>query len=688
MLVQHEKLIPKGHPNRPGGKLDKLLALVFHYTANDNLGATDTANAAYFARGYVKNANGIFELGGTKKFGYGSTNKIVDKDSVTVSVPVGEPTYNAGDRQYPYENGFKGQTRLAKEVFGYRQNYTTISWEMCNNDDWPRVVMNTVDDAIEELIKLGIKPWNILLLRHHDLSGKICPKAFVDSPEAWEAFKADIYIGYAKKTGSTIPIIHSNVLKRGSCNDLVAEVMDRLSFLGYKLSGNIFWDVEQAIVTRFQKEHNLEVDGVAGPGTQKRINYLIGRPNQVSFTVMKKGTNDGGVATLMCDLFSLGYGPNKNFFGLYEEILVRKFQEDNNLEVDGIAGPATQAKIFAAKVSAPPVTPAPKPTPAPATPEPKFLFQAKSKVLLNFRSTMATTQSNIIGKIPKGGVVKVLKVDKLWASIEYGGQKGFVMYSYLTPTAPIFHPNYSNFRMFSSDVHVFEVTPDMFLDLEDGIKGKFEATSSIVSDSKLTFLGKELARMNAQFFGGGSDGLGSIVDEGNVIQGPNPVFIDVLYYKNGSMDIKSLKAADLPNLAKETHWITGSSWQVVYNGKEDLKNYEAISHYNSDNPRSVLIWFGKDHFALMAIDGRGTVSKLAAGARNNGVTARESGKIALSYKSKLNGATAIHVANYDGGGSTTLKVMCLDGIMRIANTLSEGAERAIGTIFIAFERKK
>ena len=30
------------------------------------------------------------------------------------------------------------------------------------------------------------------IIRHHDVTGKICPKYYVDHPDAWEQMKADI----------------------------------------------------------------------------------------------------------------------------------------------------------------------------------------------------------------------------------------------------------------------------------------------------------------------------------------------------------------------------------------------------------------------------------------------------------------------------------------------------------------
>lgn len=38
----------------------------------------------------------------------------------------------------------------------------------------------------------GLDPLHGGLIRHHDVTGKICPKWFVDHPDAWEQFKRDV----------------------------------------------------------------------------------------------------------------------------------------------------------------------------------------------------------------------------------------------------------------------------------------------------------------------------------------------------------------------------------------------------------------------------------------------------------------------------------------------------------------
>jgi len=203
--------IPLGHPNRPGVKLESLLAIVFHYTANDRPTATDTMNAKYFSRGWTGDRVNPMEADGKTPFRYGSTQIIADMDSVTEAIPPNEAAWSCGDFQLPFVNGYKSQQPIAKKLFGGRQNFRSVSVEICNNDaipnssaDWDGAVNNAAWWAIQFIKSKGLKVnaekslnpqsvisldhGEILLLRHRDLTGKVCPKPFVDNEVAWESF--------------------------------------------------------------------------------------------------------------------------------------------------------------------------------------------------------------------------------------------------------------------------------------------------------------------------------------------------------------------------------------------------------------------------------------------------------------------------------------------------------------------
>ena len=206
-----QKHLPAGHPNRPGTKLRALKAIVIHYTQNEEPGATDTMNVKYIGRKFTRIDNKSYEADGVTPFRFGSAHVFCDMDSVTEAIPLDEVAWGCGDKNYK-----GGYQRIADKVFKFRQNYETISVEICNNDvikgsdeDWKAAVENAKQWVITYLTSFGLNvdregslnpqnvneppaPGSVLLLRHYDITGKICPKAFVDNPDDWRQFIEEI----------------------------------------------------------------------------------------------------------------------------------------------------------------------------------------------------------------------------------------------------------------------------------------------------------------------------------------------------------------------------------------------------------------------------------------------------------------------------------------------------------------
>lgn len=74
------------------------------------------------------------------------------------------------------------------------RNVDTISIEICHPDKTGKFNQATYDSAVK------LAAWICSntdldendLIRHHDITGKDCPKYFVDSPDEWESFKKDV----------------------------------------------------------------------------------------------------------------------------------------------------------------------------------------------------------------------------------------------------------------------------------------------------------------------------------------------------------------------------------------------------------------------------------------------------------------------------------------------------------------
>ena len=207
-LVVGLQLIPLGHPNRPGIKIPEVKAIVVHYTGNNNPGATDIANLGYMGRSYVKTGNNYFEVDRVTPFRFGSAHVFCDEDSITEGIPLDEVAYGVGDRAKPYTEEFKGQQPIAKVYFNNQQNFSTLSVEICNNASWDKACENAIkfirkylkDNnlianitlskmlAAQDMTAPPLNGKSIPIIRHFDLSGKICPKPFVDDSNLWFNF--------------------------------------------------------------------------------------------------------------------------------------------------------------------------------------------------------------------------------------------------------------------------------------------------------------------------------------------------------------------------------------------------------------------------------------------------------------------------------------------------------------------
>jgi len=207
------KHINPKHPNRPGYKLKGLKAIVVHYTQNDIPQADALFHYQYINRPYIIKYNEqkkaiFFEKNGITPFRFGSAHVFCDMNTIVETIPLDEVAWSCGDKNY---NG--GYKPVAYSVFQGQQNFYTINVEICNNDviknsteDWEKSVENAklfIKNFIQQHnftidIEKSLQPQSILphsltsqtilLLRHFDITGKICPKPFIDSLQTWRNF--------------------------------------------------------------------------------------------------------------------------------------------------------------------------------------------------------------------------------------------------------------------------------------------------------------------------------------------------------------------------------------------------------------------------------------------------------------------------------------------------------------------
>lgn len=144
--------------SRPGTKTSKIKGIVVHYTANP--GATAIANRNYF--------EGLKDSHQTKT----SSNFIIGLEGEIVQcVPTWEIAYASNER-----------------------NIDTVSIECCHPDESGEFLEDTYQSMVQLCawlcLKFDLNEKNII--RHYDVTGKNCPKYFVEDEKAWENFRKDV----------------------------------------------------------------------------------------------------------------------------------------------------------------------------------------------------------------------------------------------------------------------------------------------------------------------------------------------------------------------------------------------------------------------------------------------------------------------------------------------------------------
>ncbi len=215
--------LDKGHPNRPGKILSKVTGCVVHWTANETKGADAVANRNYFNRKYriLHNPDtgklAVYEMENYKDgrpipFHFASAHLNVDDHQLTENLTwkkgVAEEGYHVGATHYI--------AGICDKLGTTYPNDSTIGLEICVNadGDFKKAYANGVQ-VMAMMLKehgLGIEG----LIRHYDVTGKICPAFFVDESYAKKYFGTTAAVAYAKfredveKALGGIPVVNNS----------------------------------------------------------------------------------------------------------------------------------------------------------------------------------------------------------------------------------------------------------------------------------------------------------------------------------------------------------------------------------------------------------------------------------------------------------------------------------------------
>ncbi len=152
------ELLDMNEYSRPALALHKVNGVVIHYTANP--GSSAIAN-----RNYFESLKDTHTTKASSHFIVGLEGEIVQ------CIPCSEISYASNSR-----------------------NYDTIAIECCIEDDTGKFNQKTYGSVVHLTAWLveryGLEVSDVI--RHYDITGKICPKYFVEFPAAWEQFHEDV----------------------------------------------------------------------------------------------------------------------------------------------------------------------------------------------------------------------------------------------------------------------------------------------------------------------------------------------------------------------------------------------------------------------------------------------------------------------------------------------------------------
>lgn len=276
----------------------KIKYIVMHYTGND--GDSDEANANYFK---------------TPDRG-ASAHYFIDDDSVTQSVPDNYTAWHCGAKSYRHPEC---------------RNANSIGVEMCDTringtyDVSPETLENAVTLVKSLMAKYHIPVENVI--RHYDVTGKLCPAYFVNDTGSWKAFRNRLS-GSDDISGTTAS--GNTIIREGQLH------ANNFVNAGLAADGKRGPSTKAAGIKVLQHAMNLdygktiETDGKFGPKSRHKLGKHY----------VKYGERQYMVTAAEILLLLKGYDPNgveaPGHFGNGMKRAVLQYQKDKQLSATGI----------------------------------------------------------------------------------------------------------------------------------------------------------------------------------------------------------------------------------------------------------------------------------------------------------------------------------------------------------------
>lgn len=180
-------IVPVSQYTRPGLPMQSVDAVVLHWIGNPNTTAKNN-------RDYMAIIPEINKTSGKAPI-YASWHYTIGLDGEIIQqIPENEIAYHAGGLHY---------TETAKKLFWDDKRKSVyphdkcIGIEICHPGLSGKFNQKTYDSAVELAAEIVFK-YKLSrdqILRHYDVTGKICPKWFVEHPDEWESMRDDIMQG-------------------------------------------------------------------------------------------------------------------------------------------------------------------------------------------------------------------------------------------------------------------------------------------------------------------------------------------------------------------------------------------------------------------------------------------------------------------------------------------------------------
>lgn len=152
------QLLTPNEYSRPQLPITQVNYIAIHYTANPGASAQDN-------RDYFENLSWTHETKVSSHFVIGLEGEVIQ------CIPSSEMSYATNSR-----------------------NVDTLSIECCHPDETGKFNDTTYESCVKLVawlcVRFGLDQEAVI--RHYDVTGKECPKYYVDNPQAWEQMKADI----------------------------------------------------------------------------------------------------------------------------------------------------------------------------------------------------------------------------------------------------------------------------------------------------------------------------------------------------------------------------------------------------------------------------------------------------------------------------------------------------------------